>query len=182
MLINFDTLLGTIKYQLIRIIMGKRLQGNAIVRFSKDSTLKAQKGAKIFIERGVSFSRNTIVSATENANIHIGTRSGLNYNAIVVAREEIVIGANVLIGPNVAIYDHNHIFNQKIQMKNLGYRTAPIVIENNVWIGANVVILKGVTIGSGSVIAAGTVVTKDIPTNSLVRRDEKLCIEEINYK
>jgi acetyltransferase-like isoleucine patch superfamily enzyme len=62
-----------------------------------------------------------------------------------------------MFGPFVTIHDHDHVYKNTELMKTSGYVTKPIVIEDNVWIGGNVVILKGVTIGSGSVIAAGTI-------------------------
>lgn len=182
MKIDYDVFIGIFKYQIMRLIMRTRLNGDILVRFSKRATIKVQKGAHIIIGHRVSLSRNTIVSATQNAHISIGTGSGVNYNTVIIAREKILIGKNVLIGPNVAIYDHNHIFDQKEIIKNSGYKTSPIIIEDNVWIGANAVILKGVNIGTGSVIAAGTVVTKDIPPNTLVSNNREICIKEINYK
>jgi acetyltransferase-like isoleucine patch superfamily enzyme len=63
-------------------------------------------------------------------------------------------------------------------MRNLGYETAPVHIEDNVWIGAGVIVLKGVTIGEGSVIAAGTVVNKDIPRNSIVYNSRELVVKK----
>ena len=63
-------------------------------------------------------------------------------------------------------------------MRELGYTTAPVTIGNNVWLGAGVIVLKGVTIGDGSVIAAGTVVNRDIPDNSLVYNQRELVIKK----
>ena len=71
----------------------------------------------------------------------------------------IEVEEGVTIGPNVCIYDHDHI-------SAGGFVAKPIRIGKNAWIGANVTILKGVTIGSAAVIGAGTVVTKDVPSNT----------------
>lgn len=182
MRIDLDTILGLIKYQWIRFNKKKCISGEKLIRFSKSATIKTGKGSRVNIGHKVSLGKNTVVSATENAMILIGAGTGLNYNTVVIAREKITIGKDVLIGPNVAIYDHNHIFNQRKHMKDLGYKTSPIFIGDNVWIGANVVILKGVTIGSGSVISAGTIVTQNIPPNSLVSGCREMNIQEIIYK
>lgn len=180
--IDFDKVAGIVKYQIIRLILCGKVTGSRAVRFSRKATIKARKGAHIVIGFRVSMSANSVVSATENADITIGAGTGINYNTVVVARKKINIGNNVLIGPNVAIYDHNHIFNQKEQMKDLGYKTASVIIEDNVWIGANVVILKGVTIGTGSVISAGTIISENIPANSLVTMKRELSIAPIEYR
>ena len=101
----------------------------------------------------------------------------IGYNNVIVAREQITLGNHVMLGANVCIYDHDHVFRQPGVMRDLGYTTAPVTIGDNVWIGAGVMILKGVTIGSGSVIAAGTLVNQDIPENSLVYNRRELVIK-----
>ena len=73
-----------------------------------------------------------------------------------------------MIGPGVVIYSQNHNYIQKEKNINTqGYNTAPVKIENNVWIGACSIILPGVTINSNSIIGAGSIVTKDVPSNSI---------------
>ncbi len=80
----------------------------------------------------------------------------------------IKIGDNVLIGPNVVIRAADHNFdNIDIPINMQGHRSGRIIIEDNVWIGANVTIIRDVTIGTGSVIGAGAVVTKDVPPYSI---------------
>ena len=80
--------------------------------------------------------------------------------------KKIIIGNSVLFGPNVAIYATTHSFqNPQIPIKDQPLRNAQTVIKSGCWIGINVVILPGVTIGCNSVIAANSVVTRDIPDN-----------------
>ena len=82
---------------------------------------------------------------------------------------KLVIGHNVLIGPNTVIRVADHKFdNIEKNINSQGHNVGSIIIEDNVWICSNVVITRGVKIGRGSVIGAGTVVTKDIPSNSVV--------------
>lgn len=93
----------------------------------------------------------------------------INKGFSIVCRSRISFGKNVIVGPNVMIYDHDHNFKKNtLPFRLQGYRTNPISIGDNVWIGANVFISSGVNIGSGSVIAAGSVVTSSIPDNSVV--------------
>jgi acetyltransferase-like isoleucine patch superfamily enzyme len=80
---------------------------------------------------------------------------------------EIEIGNDVLIGPNVSIIALDHDYSDHI-IKNKIYIFNKIKIEENVWVGANSVILKGVTIGKGSIVGAGSVVTHSVPENVIV--------------
>ena len=109
-------------------------------------------------------------------NTTIGKGSYANFHFTVLDEGKVTIGENVFIGPNVSLLtaihplryqERNAFFNEKTgNVTNLEY-TAPITIEDNCWIAANVTIVGGVKIGFGSVIGAGSVVTKDIPPHSL---------------
>lgn len=110
------------------------------------------------------------------SNTHIGEGSYANFNLTVLDEGVITIGRSVFIGPNVSLMtaihplcwqDRNSFFNEKTRcVTNLEY-TGSITIGDNCWIAANVTICGGVTIGEGCVIGAGSVVTRDIPANSL---------------
>jgi len=101
-------------------------------------------------------------------NIHIGKNVFINQQCIFVGEEKITIGDNVSIGFRCMFITSNYepYFNPKKQ-KRVKY-FEPIVIEDDVWIGSGATILPGVTIGRGSVVAAGAVVTRDVPSLSLV--------------
>ncbi|WP_315110671.1 sugar O-acetyltransferase [Clostridium intestinale] len=97
-------------------------------------------------------------------NIHLGDGCYINFNCNFVDDGEIYIENKVMFGPAVTIATVNHPINPEIR----GFMyTKPVTIEENCWIGANSVICPGVTIGKNSVIGAGSVVTKDIPENSV---------------
>ena len=99
-------------------------------------------------------------------NIEIGENFCSNHNLLILDPAKVTFGDNVMIGPNCGFYTTTHPLNPIL--RNKGYQQAkPIKIENNVWICSNVIVLGGVTIGENSVIAAGSVVTKSIPPNSL---------------
>jgi galactoside O-acetyltransferase len=102
-------------------------------------------------------------------NISIGDNVYFNRNVFITARDAVEIGDNVLIGPNVVINTGNHTFTDpNIPIVQQGHTSERIVIEDDVWIASNVIILKGVRIGKGSVLAAGCVVTKDVEPYTVV--------------
>ena len=99
----------------------------------------------------------------------IGSRDYFNKNIKIVCFDKIEIGDDCIIADSVHIYDHDHQFDNVLKLiKEQGYKTAPVKIGNNVWIGAKATILKGVTIGDGAIIGANAVVNKDVPTNAIV--------------
>lgn len=82
--------------------------------------------------------------------------------------ETITLGRNVSLGPNVAIYTSTHLLGPASRRMHPAVIKRPVVIEDGVWVGVNSVILPGVTIGRGSVVSAGSVVSEDVPPNTLV--------------
>lgn len=99
-------------------------------------------------------------------NIEIGENFYANVNCVILDEGRVTFGDNVFVAPGCGFYTAGHPFD--VQQRNSGLEYAhPIVIGSNVWIGAQVCILPGVTVGDNSVIGAGSVVTKDIPTGVL---------------
>ena len=89
------------------------------------------------------------------------------YALTILGIREVYIGDHVMIGPNTLITTVNHPLTPMGRRRHLGI-AKPVRIGNDVWIGGNVTILPGITIGNNVVVAAGAVVTKDIPDNTLV--------------
>lgn len=115
-------------------------------------------GKKVNIEHGAVFSAKT----------SLGDYSGIGINARI--NGECKIGTHVMMGADVVIITRNHAFNRTdIPMMEQGFEEEqPVVIGNDVWIGDRVIILPGVTIGEGSILAAGAVVTHDVPAYAVV--------------
>jgi maltose O-acetyltransferase len=114
-------------------------------------------GKSVDIEKGAKFS----------PNISIGNYSGLGINSTV--QSGVTIKDYVMMGPNVSIYTKNHKTDLDKPMIFQGFdKEEAVVIGNDVWIGANVIILPGVKIGDGAIIGAGSVVTKDVEEYSIV--------------
>ena len=100
-------------------------------------------------------------------NIFVGKSFLANYNVTILDILPVRIGDYVMIGPNTLISTVNHPMTPMGRRKHLGI-AKPVTIGDDVWIGGNVTILPGVTIGNNVIIAAGAVVTKDVPSNTLV--------------
>lgn len=98
-------------------------------------------------------------------NIHIGENVFINSGCKMQDQGGIYIGNDVLIGHNVCLLTLNHDFNPD---KRQDMFPEPIVIEDKVWLGSNVTVLPGVTIGRGAIVAAGAVVTRDVEANTIV--------------
>ncbi len=143
--------LGKIKFSVVEII-----SPFADIAIGNFGSIKF--GRKCVIDKG------TLIRSS-GGNIEIGESVYINRNCNIVSRKSIFLGNGVTIGPNVNIYDHDHIIGKnKI---NQAYCSESISIGENVWIGASVVILKGVSIGNDSIIGAGSIISKDIPSNTL---------------
>ena len=109
----------------------------------------------------------TQLVAAQNAVLEIGDDVGIS-GASIFCTESIVIGNHVLIGASCRIYDTDfHTIDYMDRRISVRAPSAPVTIEDDVWLCANVTVLKGVTIGARSIIAAGSVVTSDIPPDVL---------------
>lgn len=115
-------------------------------------------GKKVNIEKGATFS----------ARVSLGDYSGIGVNARI--NGTCTIGDYVMMGTDVIVLTRNHNFSRTdIPMMHQGFEEErPVVIENDVWIGDRVIILPGVKVGEGSVLAAGAVVTHDVPAYTVV--------------
>lgn len=134
------------------------------------------KNGNIEFEKRVFIYPNTKISVIGDnkiANLYIGENTNIGDRSEIHAVDRIEIGKNCAISWDVCIMDTDyHKFN------NDTYKSKPVKIGNNVWIGCRSTILKGVTIGNGAVIAAGSIVTKDVPANSCVAGNPAKVIKE----
>lgn len=122
-----------------------------------------RKNSTLLVHGSLSIYSNADISVNENAVLEIGS-GFINHGAKIHAFDKISIGHGVYIGDDVAIRDSDgHEIAGSVKPM-----TMPIVIKDHVWIGAKVTIIKGVTIGDGAVVAAGSVVVKDVPPHTLV--------------
>lgn len=110
-------------------------------------------------------------------NIHFGKNVYINNNAMFTDMGGIYLDDNVLIGPNSMLASVNH-HQDPANRRNL--LLDPIHIKQNAWLGANVTVTPGVTIGENSIVGAGAVVTKDVPANTIVAGVPAKVIKKIN--
>lgn len=111
-------------------------------------------------------------------NIHLGKNFYSNHNLVILDANKVEFGNNVFIGPNCGFYTSGHPLDYKTRNKGLEY-AKPIKVGNNVWFGGNVCVLPGVTIGDNVVIGAGSVVSKDIPSNVVAVGNPCKVVKEI---
>ena len=101
------------------------------------------------------------ISVSSGACLKIGDDTFLNQGVRIACSKEIYIGNNCLIGDECVILDTDYH-----AAPNGIVKTAPVIIEDNVWLATRVIVIRGVTIGHGSIIGAGSVITKSIPPNT----------------
>lgn len=140
-------------------------------------------GKSFSLGGGTTFRSRFNVYLENGAKISIGEDCFFNHDCSINALNSVVIGNGNIFGENVKIYDHNHRFsNVKARIKDQGYATKAVVIGNRCWFGSNVTILKGVHIGDNCVVGAGTIISEDIPDNSIVMSNRGLDIKPIVQK
>lgn len=127
------------------------------------SIFKMENDSTLHVKGSFSIYSGFRISINKGANVELGS-GYINYGVNIACFDKIKLGDGVVISENVTIRDsdnHQIVSNPEYAM------TQPITIGNHVWIGMNATILKGVTIGDGSIIAAGAVVTRDVPAGCL---------------
>lgn len=149
------------------VVYGKKLRGNLCIIKNKGQ-----------IELGDNVSLNSfpdgelyktgLLTHLNTSHIRIGNNCLLN-GTVIHSRDTVIIGDNCMFGPGVVILDndsHNTSIDPIIRRTGK-ISVIPVVIGNNVWVGMHSIIMKGVHIGDNSVIASGSVITKDVPSNQL---------------
>ena len=111
-------------------------------------------------------------------NIEVGAQFYANHGLTVLDGNKVSFGDHVLVGPNCGFYTAGHPLDAALRKQGLEY-ARPITVGNNVWIGGNVCVLPGVTIGDNAVIGAGSVVTHSIPPNVLAAGNPCKVIKQI---
>ena len=155
-----------IKVFLAQIRTGGKLKSTYVNSIRGAFSVEINGSGKINIGRFLMSKGPLYLKCGNGGAMEIGQGVFFNHNCSVTCAEGITIGNNCMFGNNVVIVDHDHIVNSRGATGAL--KSKPVIIEDRVWCGANVTITKGVRIGTGAVIAAGAVVTKDVPANTTV--------------
>jgi acetyltransferase-like isoleucine patch superfamily enzyme len=169
-------------------VMERRFGGRlAVVRDRIRAQLLRWRGARITVRARVAsgcavhrpwclsigercqLEHNVFIKATaDSARIELGRQVFVGFNSEFDISEGLRIGDSVLIAPGCFITDHNHRHSACMTIASQGCEAKSVLIEDDVWLGAHVVVLPGVTIGRGAIVAAGAVVTQDVVPMSIV--------------
>ena len=164
---NIISVLWTMPRLLIKKLMhGRRFKSGLIERISPNVVLDFWRGSTVELGDKVRAHSGCIFRVLNNAHLKIGDNVQINYRCIFMCMDSISIGDNSFIAPSVLIYDHDHDFRAGIVKDE--YKTEPVVIGKNCWIGANTVILRGTKLGDNCVVGAGCVIRGEYPDNTVI--------------
>ena len=166
-----------VRIQFNRVIHFRKFHSTPIQLLSPRTEIEIIGNGQMRFSGRVHSEAFTKLSVGNSGELQIGDNVYLNRNSIIVCRRKITIGSGTTIGPNVAIFDHDHDF-----INHGRFTFSDIYIGKNVWIGSNCVILKGITIGDNSVVGAGTILTHDVKENTLIHTKFSYSEKEIIRK
>ena len=164
MLFEYISLLfGILKLLTYKIIYFNRIFFKSIPKMNGNFKIAIKKKSKLKIGKGLRIRNNVTFRIYDSGLVKIGDNCFFNDNCSLNCQEEIVFGDNVICVQNVMFFDHDHDYKNDMNK----FIKKKITIGNNVWIGANCIILKGVTIGDNVVIAAGSIIKNDVPSSTM---------------
>lgn len=146
----------------VKIVCDGKLKARKKQLIGKYSDITIRKKGQVEIGNKL-YTRSNFHMLVEGGKCTIGDNCFFNHNCSITCLDKIEIGNRCTFGNNLVLVDHDHDFRNK---KN-DFLCRSVSIGDGAWIGANVTIIKGVTIGCNSVIAAGSVVTKNVPDNCM---------------
>ncbi|MES2376131.1 MAG: acyltransferase [Bacteroidota bacterium] len=158
----------------VKVRHGYQISAGKNLIIDDNVSINALSTNGIIIGDNVSIARDSILFCTgviahRGAGITIGDRTGIGARAFLAGQGGITIGNDVITGPNIQVFSENHNFDNLTQtIKEQGVTKQPVVIGNNCWLGGGITILAGVILGDGCVVAAGSVVNKSFPANSII--------------
>lgn len=171
MLYEYISLLcGVIKIIIYKIIYFKRLKFKKIPKMNNNFKIAIKKNSILKIGKNFRSRYSVSFRIYDFGKVEIGDDCFFNDGCSINCQDKVTIGDRVKFGQNVMIFDHDHDYKNNINE----FVKREVKIGNDVWIGANCIILKGVTIGSNVVIAAGTIVKENIESNSLIYENKTL--------
>lgn len=149
------------------VVYGEKISGNRCLIKNKGK-IELGNNVKLNSYPDGELYKTGLYTQLDSALIKIGNNTGLN-GTIVRARNKIIIGDNCMFGHGVIILDNNSHNTSIDPVKRATGKIpdSPVIIGNNVWVGMHSIILRGVNIGDNSIIAAGSIVTKNVPNNQL---------------
>lgn len=159
---------GITKMCWMKLFHFRGFSGSILCEISPSTEITMDRGAKLRIGKRFKMRDGAKIRVRKGAECVIGNHCSINSNNIIACRKRVVIGDHVQLSPNVQIYDHDHDFRHQDGLKANHFKTAPVIIGNNCWIGANTVILRGTMLGDGCVVGAGSVIKGEYPAGSVI--------------
>ncbi|MCU7617823.1 acyltransferase [Chryseobacterium sp. PBS4-4] len=148
-------------------------------KIGKDNHFDISSDAEFVIGSGVEINQSNYVTVKSNAKLTIGENTYIT-RATISCLGEIEIGKNCILGEGMKIFDHNHQYTKDpFTVSKTNFNIGKVKLGNNVWTGANVIILKDVTIGDNVILGAGCVIHKDVPSNSIIINQQNHQIKPI---
>lgn len=152
----------------LKLLHGKNADVGLIERISPNVVIELNCGGKLKLADKVRIHSGSKLKVRKGGYLNIGNNVRVNYNCMFFCHDCIHIGDGVEFGPNVLVYDHDHNFRHPDGLKAEAFKTDPVIIGNDCWIGANTVILRGTTLGDNCVVGAGSVIKGDFPAGSVI--------------
>lgn len=166
-----------IRLTILQILYYNRISFRPYQLLAVDTSIDIRgKNSRIVLGKRVS-ARAGVTFAIRDGVLEIGDNVFFNKGCYITCHDNIKIGNDCLFGQNVLLYDHDHIYGHGKIVNKEGYKTSPVELGKNVFVGANCVILRGTKIGDNCVIAAGTIIKGEIPSDSLVYQKKELIIK-----
>lgn len=168
-------------YNLFRIAVNKLVCRSAfdvhwLQRISPLCALRIYGKGRMTVGRNCEFASYCDFEVHGEGSLEIGEKTYFNRYCMISAHESVTVGRECMFGPGVRIFDNNHKYTRENGV-SCDLSTAPIIIGDHTWVGANVVVLKGTRIGSNCVIGAGCVVRGDVPDGKvMVNKQEQILL------
>lgn len=167
---------SAVRLSLMKLISGGRIKASLIERISPNVVIDISSDSKLNLGHKVRIHSGSRITAAKGGVVEIGANARINNNCRIACRDHIVIGEGAEFGPGVIIYDHDHDFRAEGGIKAGKYKTAPVVIGKNAWVGANTVILRGTQIGENCVVGAGSILHGQYPDDVVITQKREDCI------
>ena len=165
---------GILKLFLFKLLNFNRVKFIYVPKMNASFRIAIKKYSKIIFGKNFRARNNVSFRIYNKGIVKIGNDCFMNDGCSINCQKSIEIGNNVIFGQNVMLFDHDHDYKNNMNE----FIRKNIKIGNNVWIGANSVILKGVTIGNDVVIGANTLINKDVPDNQIIYQEKTIKTKE----
>lgn len=170
-----DKLVSRVREYLNEVRVGINLQ-EKIIQDGTWNVYQINNKADLIVGRNV-ICRNFEIFHVSSGKLILHDGVFVNNSCSFNCMERIEVGNGTMMGEGVRFYDHDHVYTAE-KIEKWQWSTAPIRVGRDCWIGSNVTILKGVTIGDNTIIGAGCLIRNDIPANSVVYNDGNLVVKE----